>query len=389
VSRRVSIAKTAACAAGLNIGFGALSYVALTIGVLVDGYGFSIERAALLGTIELGAMALTSLALTPAAAAANLGRLAFWGALVSGLGNISTAWAEGFTIVLLTRLIAGVGAGVVAPLVNVAFSASRQPVKLYANAMLSFMVVSALFYLVVPLIYSRLSYPAYFMAYGGMFLLTAPLLLWLGGRPAAVDHPAETVGSYPLGAAVLTAAGAFTIWLGYSVVWSFCERIASSLGMSPAAIGQVFSLALIIGLVGTLVASRAGDRYGVVWPVSIGGLCMGLAYLGVTMAPTALFYTISMYGFGIVLLFFMPYLIGFCAAIDASGRLAAAVSGLMPIAAACGPLVGGLILASGSYATLGIFGFCCALLFCIGAWAAFALRGGRQPPSASALKQRG
>jgi len=377
LNRRVSIAKTAACAAGLNVGFGALSYVTLTIGVLVDGYGFSIERAALLGTAELAAMAVTSLALAPAAAAVSLGRLAFWGAIVSGLGNFSTAWAEGFTLVLLTRLIAGVGAGVVAPLVNVAFSASRQPVKLYANSMLSYMLVSALYYLVVPLIYAKLSYPAYFMAYGGMFLVSAPLLLWLGGRTGEVGHPTEIGGGYPLVPAALVGAGAFTIWLGYSVVWSFCERIASSLGMSPATIGQVFSLALIIGLLGTLMASRAGDRYGVVWPVGIGGLCMGLAYLGVTMAPTALFYSISMYGFGVVLLFFMPYLIGFCALIDASGRLAAAVSGLLPVAAACGPVVGGLILARSSYAALGIFGFCCALLFCVCVGAAFVLRRAR------------
>jgi MFS family permease len=369
-----NLARTSACAAGLNIGFGALSYVTLTIGVLVDGYGFTLEQAALLGTLELGAMAVVSLTLTPVAASLSLGRIAFWGAVLSGLGNVVTTWAEGFAMVALFRVIAGLGAGVVAPLVNVAIACSPRPIKLYANATMAFMVGSAVFYLVVPIVYTEFSYPAYFMAYGGMFLLTAPLMLYLGGRKGAAEQTAVPAGAFPLVPAALAGAGALIIWLGYSFVWAFCERIAASLGMSPEEIGRVFSLALIIGLLGTFIASRLGERFGVLWPVTLGGLGMGMAYLGVTLAPTALFYTVSMYGFGIVLLFFMPYLIGFCAAIDPSGRLAAAVSGLLPVAAALGPVVGGLILARWPYGALGIFGFACALAFCLCVVSAYVLR---------------
>lgn len=78
-----------------------------------------------------------------------------------------------------------------------------------------------------------------------------------------------------------------------------------------------------------------------------------------------------MYLFGIALFIFMPYLIGFASTLDPSGRLAGAVGGVMPIAAAAGPVTGGLIIETWSMATLGVMSLLAAVAFCvamIGAW---------------------
>src|ERR1700722_5304062 len=83
----------AAVLAGASVAWGGLSYVTLTIGVLTEGYHFSLSLAALLAAVELGAMALTVTTAAYVIRLVPVARLALLGGSVAGAANLLTAFA--------------------------------------------------------------------------------------------------------------------------------------------------------------------------------------------------------------------------------------------------------------------------------------------------------
>ena len=79
--------------------------------------------------------------------------------------------------------------------------------------------------------------------------------------------------------------------------------------MPAEQIGRVFSFALIVGLIRSILASYVGERFGTLKPLLISALGVGACFIGVTDARTTLMFSLSMYVFGIMLCLFLPYLI--------------------------------------------------------------------------------
>ncbi len=290
--------------------------------------------------------------------------LAIGGALVAASGNAATALATSTTELILCRVIAGLGAGIVAASINCSIARSADPVTLTARANTPLILFSALYFLLIPSVYVHISYPAYFVAYGVMILLCIPPLIMLDDAEPVASKEVCHSSKYSRASGFVLLAGTFLIWLAYTAVWSFSERKGAALGMPPQRIGEVFSLALVIGLIGAYASAKIGNRFGVVVPLVSGGLVMGFCYLGVAAAGSAVVFSWTMCLFGIALFVFMPYLMGFASELDRSGGLAGAVGGVMPVAASAGPVAGGFIIESWSMATLGAVSLAAAVLFC-------------------------
>ncbi|MDH3336188.1 MAG: MFS transporter [Gammaproteobacteria bacterium] len=349
-----------ATAVGLNIGWGSLSYVALTIGIYVEGYGMTLAEAGAYGSAELVSMTATAWVAALAFARSLGARVAILGALITGIGNILTAFADSETAILLSRLLAGGGAGVVAATINASVARSADPVRVFARANLGVIILATAFFLGMPWVAATMGYPAYFVAYGVFLTAGTPLMVWLReseGTTIDALYGQDKFRRKPARAWVYLVA-VFLLWLAYGIVFSFSERLGVSIGMKQTTVGTVIAVATFLGVIGSGIASRLGTTFGPTRSFVAGVLGLGLCFAGVTYATTALHYIVAMCLFGVVLFFALPFVVELGARLDKAGRTASMVGGTLPMATAVSPLAGSWLI--------GAFGFRGAGITCLG-----------------------
>ncbi len=83
----------------------------LYIGSLIDGLAFTEVQAGITSTLEIGMVALTCLLLSGSLAQLSLRYLAIAGAILMTMANLLTVFLDGYVAVVITRMVAGVGAG--------------------------------------------------------------------------------------------------------------------------------------------------------------------------------------------------------------------------------------------------------------------------------------
>jgi predicted MFS family arabinose efflux permease len=351
-----------ASAIGLNIGFASQSYIALTIGVYVEGYAMPLRQAGLFGSTELIAMAISALLSVRLEKRISLASLAIIGALLAGLGNVLTAFQQSVPHILLLRIMTGVGAGIVAATVNASIAKSADPVRLYAHSNAVVIFLASCFFITMPYIYSTFGYSNYFLAYGLILLAGTPLLAWLGSSAPSSGHADQLIPAPPSMSSLPTRwlvylGSGFLLWLSYGMIFSFSERLGVSLGIAPTDIGIVISVGTLVGIFGTLLAALVAGKTDSINPLSFGVLALGICYVVVSQALGYFTYSIAMCLFGIALFLCLPFLQGEAARFDPSGRLASLLAGLMPLAGALSPVIGGWLIESLGYGWLGIICF--------------------------------
>ena len=211
--------------AGASVAWGGLSYVTLTIGVLTEGYHFSLSLAAILATIELGAMALTVTTAAYALRTISVARVALVGGGVAGAANLLTGFASGPIVVGVLRAIAGAGLGWMAAGLNTSLSRSPDPQRLFMRANFGNIISAAVFFAVMPIIYEHTSFAGYFIAYGVMCLGCAALARWLPDwQPPTAEAGTRSAPDTRRGARIGVFLAVSLVWLCYAAVWALIER---------------------------------------------------------------------------------------------------------------------------------------------------------------------
>lgn len=353
----------AAVVVGAAVAWGALSYVALTIGVLADGYGYGLAVAADFATAELAAMALASIASGFALRRISVRRLAVAGALCAAAGNAATAGASLPSTVLIWRIVAGAGFGAMTGGLNTSISRTGDPHRVFLRANFGCITGAAIFFAVLPEIYGRFGFRSYFLAYAVVCALAA---FALGAIPAHARHGGEPAG--PSAARFRHAGffvGASVLWLCYAAVWSLSERLGRDIGMNEQAVGRVLGLGTLCGLIGAGLAVAAGQRLRPLRPLLATSLATGLCYVWWAYSDSAGSYTWVLCIWGIVFCPMLAYLYAVGSEIDASGGLNRLVSGGVAISTALGPVLAAAIERTLGYHGVGLFALAGTVLACI------------------------
>jgi len=336
----------------------------LLIGALMDGLHMDGGSAGLLGSIELGAVALSSFALAPRMGTISRRLLSCVGAVLAVLGYGGSMLAASFASLAVCRVAAGVGAGMVLAIGNAAVSACRHPERVYAQMTIAGTVALTALLALLPLAIARFAYRG---GYGGMAaiaLALLPALLWI---PDTISGTREHVEIEPvasrLGVATLLAAG--LLFFAQSGVWAFAERIGTRAQLNHTAIGVVLASSTLAGLCGAGLANRVGTEYGRTLPLSSGMVATGLTLLALGSVRTPRAYTVLLILNGIAYLFMVPYILGVAAALDRQGRWAAATIGAATVGAALGPGVVGPVIETHGYAAMAWVVFAAAMVAAI------------------------
>ncbi|MHC4137633.1 MAG: MFS transporter [Planctomycetota bacterium] len=330
----------------------------LVLGAASDSLGLSPDQAGLLATLEFLGLGLASLLVATSVHRLDRRRLTLAGLALAAAGHLLAALVDSYAVMLPVRFTVGVGEGVVLAATNATIAVAAGAARVYARCILTTILAASVGYAVCPTAIASWGHRG---AHGCVAVVLLLALLFIARGPHSARTPVRernggsAIVGWLLGMTLL-------VTLSDALVWPFAERIGRSLGIEGETLGWLLGGSLAAGLVGAGAAERLGTRFGYVRPLLLGLWGTALAGWGMANAgaPATLFATTV--AKNVTILFFFPYLLGVAAAVDRTGRTAAAVTGTMPLGVAAGPWLGGLVVEAAGFSALGWGGLGGALL---------------------------
>ena len=343
-----------ACGAVWGCGFLSLLHMPYLIGALVDGRGLSESQAGLVGTVELLSVSLVTIFLAPKMARLPRRNLALLGGLLAIVAHSVSAFMSDYTLLLVSRASAGVGAGFAMAAGQAAIAGDADPTKVTARMMVLATLLASVQLPVMGHIVESWSSGGAYLFQAGWVVLSLPVMLMLP-KVAVVERSAlaADVPAIPKLAPLLAVLAIFLYAVTDIAVWSFSELKASSLGMSESAVGRVLGVAMLTGALGGGIASVVSGRWHRLLPIGLGLSASCACALAITSAEQLQTYTVGQISYGLVYTFSMSFLYGLAGDLDRTGRVLVAASSGALLGAALGPLLSGQLVEWQGFALIG------------------------------------
>lgn len=360
------------------IGNSVLVVQPLMVGAMVDLMGFTDRQAGFVAFAELGSFSLGSLLMSGLVHRFSRHHIAYTGIAIIMLGNILSSFPHDFLPFILARAVSGFGCALpIASFIGTAVL-TKVPDKTFGMVNATSIAYSAVLLIISPAI---IEYGGLKIIYIGMAVaafLYGLAVHWIPARPWALFKSTERPGEVDTTRKPTIYGGRllammwisvllvmFFLYTGHGAIWAYQERIGFSLGIGKQDIGTALGIAMMIGILGSLLAWRLGLAIGRVWPqvISLGlsvvaavFLISGNSFETFVVASSLITFT-WFYG--------LPYQMGLLARLDPQGR--ANVTGIVMTTggSALGPAVAAMIIMPGHYEVIGWFAAACYTL-CLG-----------------------
>lgn len=239
-------------------------------------------------------------------------------------------------------------------LATAAIARTADPDRAFARVFIAVVLMTLAFFLLLPSVMAGQDARLLFLGIACLPLLALPALPALSNHTAVVQS-ALTQRAGPLSLQSALICGAIALYsVAANAYWVYLERIATNIGMTPAAYGQAFAAGSVLALVGPVAAERLGTRAGRLPPLVLSCVLLGSSGWLATHATTPALFVLGISISSAALLFGMPYLLGLAAMIDRTGRVAGASRGFNNIGSAMAPaLAGGILGITGAYSSIG------------------------------------
>ncbi len=332
----------------------------------VDDGGFGVPEgtSGTLITVELLAIAAAAYLVIPWLNKASLRKLAFLGVSICLLANMYSLFVVPGQVVLMgiSRIVSGLGAGIVYSVGSAAASRTHDPDKIFAFIVVIGAVVSSAGLLLIPMATAGFGYRGGFTFIVLNILVVAPFLALLPSSVktrAAVEKSDRRTAPPPWTAdrkaVVVLVIAMLILNVGDGAIFYFSEGIGHSIGMSSEQVGFALTVASVAGLMGGLVAASLNTRYGRTLPLTIALVVRAGASIAIVSQPAPASYWVLQCLLGFTVYFVIPYIFGLCALVDRAGRVAAMAGGTVLIGSGISASLGGHIIENFSYFHLGLF----------------------------------
>jgi predicted MFS family arabinose efflux permease len=333
---------------------------------LIHDFSLSERDAGFVSSIELLTLAVTAIALAPALPRLSARRVAFIAVGLTLVAQGISALAGSLVSFAVLRGLAGIGEGALfAVSLSVVACRSHNPDRLYGYFQIVWALGSVALFALGGELTATFALRGIIALMAAVTLALVPLLLLVPAGPAPRR---QSVEPYPATNAarlgVMTLA-ALVLYLTVSAgVYMFSAPLGQRAGLDTRAVGYALMVASLVGITGAGAAAAIHVRWGRALPIT--AFCFGIALvtfvLCVTREPTA--YVLALIASAVIYYFAVPYLFGLAAAIDPSGRWAAAAGSAFLLGFAAGPVLAGAAIAALDYAGFAAIGI--ALIAC--AW---------------------
>jgi predicted MFS family arabinose efflux permease len=317
---------------------------------LMNGFSLSERDAGFLVSVELLALAATTIAIAPILPRFSNRRVCLGAVALALLAQWASIFSASLPLFTLLRILAGIGEGVLyAVSLSVVASRSSNPDKVYGFFQVAWAVGSIALFPIGGHLTAAFAQRGIFALMTGVTLALAPLLLLIPDARANTgeDAAADAVRTSPTLGVMTLAATVFYLIVSAGI-YAFSAPLGERAGLDTGAVGYALTVATLIGLAGAGAATALNVRWGRTIPMSgfFAGCALVVLVLCLSRNPTA--YVIALVGSAVIYYFSMPYLFGLAAALDRTGRWAAAAGSAYLIGFAVGPsFAGGMIVEAG------------------------------------------
>ncbi|GLW59543.1 MFS transporter [Kitasatospora phosalacinea] len=326
------------------------------VGSLTGGAGLTPARAGALGSTLLLASATVALLLAGRVAALGPGRTARTGLGLLGLGCALAATGPQLPLLTTALALAGLGAGATTAVATTALAGASDPHRTTVRALFATSGTAAALYLLLPHLGSGPAAPFSALALAALAVLAALVAASRNGstgrndstgperdrgpgRSAPAAPGARTRARWTRSAALVLAVPFWS--MAQNALWGISGQLGHrQAGLGESALGLVFALALLGGLLGVTAAGALGTRTGRAAPIGLGTLVIAGCVLltGTAHGPSA--FTAGELLWNLLYPLVLSHLLGLAAALDPGGRRAVQTSAAAALGTACGPLVG-------------------------------------------------
>ncbi|EPE94156.1 MFS transporter [Rhizobium grahamii] len=314
------------------------------------------REAGLVTSIELLTLAITAIVLAPLLPRLPYRRICVAAVALTFLAQVLSILASGWTALVILRSIAGVGEGALYALsLSIVASCANNPEKIFGYFQVVWAVGSVPLFSAGGEITAAYADRGIFTLLAGITLALAPLLLLLPNNRSPEDKSVGSehqTSSSTIGAMLL--AGIFLYIAVAAALYAFSTSMGKRAGLDTVAVGYTLTVATLVGLAGAAAATALNVRWGRALPIS--AFCFTSAVVAVMLClwQNSTAFVIAVVLAAILWYFSLPYLFGLAAAIDRSGRWAAAAGSAYLLGYAAGPFLGGAVIASSGYTFLAV-----------------------------------
>ncbi|MGA9795946.1 MAG: MFS transporter [Rhizomicrobium sp.] len=171
-------------------------------------------------------------------------------------------------------------------------------------------------------------------------------------QPAPAATKVSARSSVRWGPLTLALLSVLLFQAGNMALASYMIELGRAYGLGTDFISTTLGIAGWIGALGSLLVVFMGTRFGRFWPLLIALILTVVGNALFHFSAMATVYVAANIGTAITWAFVISYMLGLCAAFDATGQTATLGGFISKLGLATGPLLGGLLVGKGDYALL-------------------------------------
>jgi len=335
------------------LSFSALIAMPFNISGIVGSFEISNAAAGLVATVEMAAVALSSLLFSQLAPRLQPRTVYAVALAVIVVMNLATILAPGVAVLYLTRACAGAAAGAVVATVMSIAGRSTAPENTFGVINSCVGVMGMMLALLLPqalkvhLVSGELAmrpadglYLVYlcFALLAMVFIRLAPV-----PPPVPVARPdAPALVPLPIHG-WLALLGLGVLFFGHALLAVFIVEVGLAVPLTAEVIGVVFLFGSAFGVVAPLAAGWLGTRFRAAMPVTV--ILLAILVFGLLLAAASTpwqFYLVGPF-YAMMPIALMPFTLGALSRVDPTGRLAGAHPAFVMLGSAAAPLSGGAI----------------------------------------------
>lgn len=337
------------------------------VGALIDHLDFTASQAGFVTSADIIGIAIGNLLAFFWVNHTNWRKVAVLSVLILFLGNIVCIITVHFLPILLLRFLVGLAEGTALALTYAILGASGNPDRNYGFFLVGSLGSGALNVYLLSVLVSTHGPGIIFVDLAIISLIPACAIRFVPARgyQQAMNvrvADKEIKPAILLLPVIIALLANLIYFIGQGGVWAYLERIGIADGLSVQQVASGLSTSLLMGVIGALAASLINVRWGRVVPL---GLAIAAAILSVVLLQwqiTVITFFIAVCVWNFANNFGHPYLLGYLAAIDKSGRYVVVSAAMQTGGMGLGPALVALLITGANYGGVLWFGLVCFTL---------------------------
>lgn len=338
-------------------GFSGILFVPLWVAASIEQFGITASFAGRIASLQHLCVAIASFGLVKLVHRFDREKVMLVGMLTIILANLLPVLVPSVPALVMSRGLAGLGEGITLAVMHSMIARHGEPDRYFAVMNFGVTAFAIVAYpLVTPLMNDHGANPVFLVA-AAAAVIGLPFSMLLSRSASVSKAEDKDVATPELGGmnrhGIYFLVGMAIFYIGEGALWTYLVRIGLGTGMEFDLVGQTMSIALLFGLVATVLVHYMSARYGRTLPLAFGllSLCVVALILGHTGDKDVFIYTT--YFFYFVFIFVIVYTAAVLAAMDTSGGLVSAAPGARSVGNVIGPVIGSFVVVGGDFQLLG------------------------------------